>query len=320
MAWIRDGIRAARPARPVATQPACGVRDIGFRRPPVLVGQSQSLAVLSGRRIVDRALGRSALRVAAPSSRPLRYARSPLGTRPQATQRPTYSVRPRPRSRSAAASSRAPQPLRLSPRADLARNAPTATTAAHAQFTDPQRAALAALVGARPLSTGLDSRRYPARWVTFTASALARLLLAGWMSDSVADPVNGTGRARTRLPLQITAAVARGARGAALTRRQLSVELPDLWAERSLQATHTPDLRRNCPSVTASPTSPTTSARTSPPARWCRLPPSTRVPPPPGGGCDHSAWAAAVGVGRPDHRRHASCTCAPSRSTTRCSA
>ena len=117
------------------------------------------------------------------------------------------------------------------------------------QFSDPHLAALAVLVVAVAFSVWAP-RRYPGRWVTVYAWALAGLILAGWVGEYVADAVNGTWSTQYTLPLQLTDAVSFAAIVALVTRRQLWVELTYFWAlSASLQATVTPDLGQNFPSV-----------------------------------------------------------------------
>lgn len=117
------------------------------------------------------------------------------------------------------------------------------------QFSDPHLAALAVLVVASTASIWLP-RRYPGSWVTVYARCLALLIFAGWAGEYVADVVNGIWTVKYDLPLQLTDAVSLTAIVALWTRRQLPVELVYFWAlSASLQATITPDLGRDFPSV-----------------------------------------------------------------------
>jgi hypothetical integral membrane protein (TIGR02206 family) len=117
------------------------------------------------------------------------------------------------------------------------------------QLSDAHLAALAVLVAAVALSIWTP-RRYPGRWVIGYARALAVLILAGWVGEYVADAVNGTWSVRYTLPFQLTDAVSFAAIVALWTRRQLWVELLYFWAlSATLQATLTPDLGQNFPSV-----------------------------------------------------------------------
>jgi hypothetical integral membrane protein (TIGR02206 family) len=117
------------------------------------------------------------------------------------------------------------------------------------QFSDPHLAALAVLVAAVAFSIWVP-RRYPGRWVTVYAWALAALILAGWVGEYVADAVNGSWSTEYTLPLQLTDAVSFSAIVALVTRRALWVELTYYWGlSASLQATLTPDLGQNFPSI-----------------------------------------------------------------------
>lgn len=117
------------------------------------------------------------------------------------------------------------------------------------QFSDPHLAALAVLTLASIGSIWLP-RRYPGRWVTVYAWALAALIFAGWAGEYVADVVNGIWTVKYDLPLQLTDAVSVVAIVALLSRRQMFVELVYFWAlTASLQATLTPDLAQTFPDI-----------------------------------------------------------------------
>lgn len=94
------------------------------------------------------------------------------------------------------------------------------------------------------------ARRQPDRTATFWARLLALAILAGWVGEYIADAVEGTYDVQYTLPLQLTDAVSAASIVALLTRRQLLVELTYFWAiTASLQATLTPDLGQNFPSI-----------------------------------------------------------------------
>jgi hypothetical integral membrane protein (TIGR02206 family) len=82
------------------------------------------------------------------------------------------------------------------------------------------------------------------------ARVLAVAILAGWAGEYIADAVEGIYDVRYTLPLQLTDAVSATSIVALWTRRQLFIELTYFWAiTASLQATVTPDLGQNFPSV-----------------------------------------------------------------------
>ena len=117
------------------------------------------------------------------------------------------------------------------------------------QFSDPHLAALAVLAVAVAFSIWAPRRR-PGPWVAVWAWALAALILAGWVGEYVADAVHGTWSTQYTLPLQLTDAVSFSAIMALTTRRRLWVELTYFWGlSASLQATLTPDLGQNFPSL-----------------------------------------------------------------------
>ena len=122
---------------------------------------------------------------------------------------------------------------------------------AHAlrQFSDPHLAALAVLV----LLVGLAvwaPRRHPGRWTVAVARVLALVIFAGWAGEYLADVLLGTWTIQYDLPLQLTDAISVTAVFALWSRRMLLVELLYfLSLTASLQATLTPDLSWNFPSV-----------------------------------------------------------------------
>jgi hypothetical integral membrane protein (TIGR02206 family) len=117
------------------------------------------------------------------------------------------------------------------------------------QFSAPHLAALAVLLGAAALSIWWP-RRYPGRWVPVYAKVLGLVILAGWAGEYIADGIEGIWSAQYALPLQLTDAVSAAAILALWTRRVTLVELTYFWAvSASLQATITPDLAQNFPSV-----------------------------------------------------------------------
>lgn len=117
------------------------------------------------------------------------------------------------------------------------------------QFSDPHLAALAVLVAGSALSIWAP-RRHPGAWVTVYARLLAVVILAAWVGEYVVDLINGSWSLRYTLPLQLTDAVSASSVVALWWRRQLPVELVYFWAlTASLQATITPDLYQNFPSI-----------------------------------------------------------------------
>lgn len=117
------------------------------------------------------------------------------------------------------------------------------------QFSDPHLAALAVLVlalaGAVPFA-----RRHPGRPTTILAWGLAALILAAWAGEYVADVLRGVWTVKYDLPLQLTDVVSVTAALALVTRRPALVELTYFWSlSASLQATLTPDLAQNFPSI-----------------------------------------------------------------------
>jgi hypothetical integral membrane protein (TIGR02206 family) len=117
------------------------------------------------------------------------------------------------------------------------------------QFSPPHLAALAVLVAASCASI-VAARRRPGPWTTAWARVLALAILAGWAGEYIADAAEGIWSAQYTLPLQLTDAVSGCAIVALWTRRMLLVELTYFWSiTASLQATITPDLGQNFPSV-----------------------------------------------------------------------
>ena len=117
------------------------------------------------------------------------------------------------------------------------------------QFSDPHVAALAVLVAASAVAMR-TARRHPGAPTDAIAYTVAAVILAAWAGEYVADAVRGTWSVKYNLPLQLTDAVSLAAALALITRRPLLVELAYFWAlTASLQATLTPDLGQNFPSV-----------------------------------------------------------------------
>jgi hypothetical integral membrane protein (TIGR02206 family) len=117
------------------------------------------------------------------------------------------------------------------------------------QFSTEHLAALAVMVAAAWLSVRL-ARRDGSRAVGAMSSALALIILAGWIGEQVADVVDGIWAVRFTLPLQLTDVVSVTAVVALWRPQALLVELTYFWAlTASLQATLTPDLARTFPSV-----------------------------------------------------------------------
>jgi hypothetical integral membrane protein (TIGR02206 family) len=117
------------------------------------------------------------------------------------------------------------------------------------QFSNPHLAALLTMA----LGIGGSvwaARRHPGPWMRWFSVALALLILAGWAGEYVAEVIVGTWSVPYSLPLQLTDAVTAVSIAALLTRRQILVELSYFWSyTATLQATLTPDLGQNFPSV-----------------------------------------------------------------------
>ena len=117
------------------------------------------------------------------------------------------------------------------------------------QFSDPHLAALLTLVIGIAASVW-GARRHPGPWMRWFSVALAALIFAGWAGEYVAEVIVGTWSVPYSLPLQLTDAVTAVSIAALLTRRQMLVELSYFWSyTATLQATLTPDLGQNFPSV-----------------------------------------------------------------------
>ena len=94
------------------------------------------------------------------------------------------------------------------------------------------------------------ARRHPGPWMRWFSVGLAGLIVAGWVGEYVAELIVGTWSVPYSLPLQLTDAVTAVSIAALLTRRQMLVELSYFWSyTATLQATLTPDLGQNFPSV-----------------------------------------------------------------------
>jgi hypothetical integral membrane protein (TIGR02206 family) len=117
------------------------------------------------------------------------------------------------------------------------------------QFSPPHLAALGVLIVAAAGSVWL-ARAQPRQTAVFWARLLALAILAGWVGEYIADAVDGIYDVQYTLPLQLTDAVSATSIMALWTRRPLLVELTYFWAiTASLQATITPDLAQNFPSI-----------------------------------------------------------------------
>jgi len=117
------------------------------------------------------------------------------------------------------------------------------------QFSDPHLAALLTVALAIAGSVW-GARRHPGPWMRWFSVGLAGLILAGWIGEYVAEVIVGTWSVPYSLPLQLTDAVTAVSIAALLTRRQMLVELSYFWSyTATLQATLTPDLGQNFPSV-----------------------------------------------------------------------
>jgi hypothetical integral membrane protein (TIGR02206 family) len=117
------------------------------------------------------------------------------------------------------------------------------------QFSPPHLAALGVLAIATAGAIWL-ARARPGQTATLWARLLALAILAGWVGEYIADAADGIYDPRYTLPLQLTDAVSATSILALWTRRELLVELTYFWAiTASLQATITPDLGQNFPSI-----------------------------------------------------------------------
>jgi hypothetical integral membrane protein (TIGR02206 family) len=117
------------------------------------------------------------------------------------------------------------------------------------QFSAPHLAALAVLALSAPAAV-LVARRCSERVTTIVYRALAGLILCGWIGEYVADIIQGIWSVRYDLPLQLTDLITVTTAVALWTRGRRAAEFVYLWAlSASLQATITPDLSWNFPSV-----------------------------------------------------------------------
>ena len=93
-------------------------------------------------------------------------------------------------------------------------------------------------------------RRHGGPWVVPLMRGLALVILAMYITEYVANAVDGTWSARYNLPLHLTDAVTLVAVGALWSPRPLLVEVLYFWAlTASLQAVLTPDLGQAFPSI-----------------------------------------------------------------------
>ena len=117
------------------------------------------------------------------------------------------------------------------------------------QFSPPHLAALAVLALAAPAAV-LVARRCSDRVTTILYRALAVLILCGWAGEYVADVIQGIWSVKYDLPLQLTDLISVTTAFALWTRGRRAAEFVYLWSlSASLQATITPDLSWNYPSV-----------------------------------------------------------------------
>jgi hypothetical integral membrane protein (TIGR02206 family) len=117
------------------------------------------------------------------------------------------------------------------------------------QFSAPHLAALAVLALAAPAAV-LVARRCNERVTTIVYRTLAVLIVCGWAGEYVADVIQGIWSVKYDLPLQLTDLISVTAAVALWTRGRRAAEFVYLWGlSASLQATITPDLSWNFPSV-----------------------------------------------------------------------
>ena len=117
------------------------------------------------------------------------------------------------------------------------------------QFSPPHLAALAVLALAAPAAV-LVARRCSDRVTTIVYRALAVLILCRWAGEYVADVIQGIWSVKYDLPLQLTDLISVTTAVALWTRGRRAAEFVYFWAlSASLQATITPDLSWNFPSV-----------------------------------------------------------------------
>jgi hypothetical integral membrane protein (TIGR02206 family) len=119
------------------------------------------------------------------------------------------------------------------------------------QFSPPHLAALAVWILGTAACVAAGRRASPdAVWPSWFCRGLAGLILAFWAGEYVADAILGVYTVRFTLPLQLTDLISVTAAYALITRRLWAVELTYFWAfTATLQATLTPDLGQNFPSV-----------------------------------------------------------------------
>jgi hypothetical integral membrane protein (TIGR02206 family) len=117
------------------------------------------------------------------------------------------------------------------------------------QFSAPHLAALAVLAIAAPAAV-LIARRCDERVTTIVYRALAVLIICAWAGEYLADVIQGIWTVQYDLPLQLTDLISVTTAVALWTRGRRAAELVYLWSlSASLQATVTPDLSWNYPSV-----------------------------------------------------------------------
>jgi hypothetical integral membrane protein (TIGR02206 family) len=120
-----------------------------------------------------------------------------------------------------------------------------------AQFSKPHLAALAVWLLITIVSVAAARHSSPqARWTYWFSAVTAAGILVAWAGEYVADVITGVYTVQYTLPLQLTDLTSMASAFALLTRRQLAVELAYFLAlTGALQATITPDLYQNFPSV-----------------------------------------------------------------------
>lgn len=120
-----------------------------------------------------------------------------------------------------------------------------------AEFSKPHLAALAVWLLITIVSVTAARRSSPdARWTWWFSRVIAAGTLVAWAGEYVADVITGVYTVQYTLPLQLTDLISVVSAFALLTRRQLAVELTYFLAlTGALQATITPDLYQNFPSV-----------------------------------------------------------------------
>ncbi len=120
-----------------------------------------------------------------------------------------------------------------------------------AEFSKPHLAALAVWLLITIVSVAAARRSSPhTRWTYWFSAVIAVGILVAWAGEYVADVITGVYTVQYTLPLQLTDLISVTSAFALLTRRQLAVELTYFLAlTGALQATITPDLYQNFPSV-----------------------------------------------------------------------